>query len=248
MANNLQRNASKRNTLKYMPKGVSSVDLLREGKLEFHQELNAVRSETARINEFFSGCKPDDVIELVQTANKVQSKLDKVFQRTNKPQHAAILSEHSVIVEVMEKLKSITKQYVALLASEGQNLPKYLASRSRRKVEQFSSSLLVEVSVLVELSDDLLSYNDSNYQVLPDSADPEERVEISDPEGARMWMELFGQTFMVDAAKVVKGLMKDLNVNLSSAERKILLQVFGNFEYFKFCLILICFVLVFIYL
>jgi hypothetical protein len=218
----------KRNTLKYMPKGVSSVDLITNGRVDFHYELDAVRTQTARINGYYQPCKADDVVELVQTASKVQSKLDKVYQRTNKPSYAEKLSEHSVIKEVMEKLKNITDEYVQLLASEGANLQKYLNSRSRRKIEQLSSALLVEASVLAELSDDLLSINDSNYQVLPDAVDPEERVEILDPEGARMWNELFGQTFMVDAAKVMKGLLRELNVNLSAPERKILLQVFGT--------------------
>jgi hypothetical protein len=39
-----------------------------------------------------------------------------VFQVTNNPQHAEILAKHSVIVEVMEKLKAIAFQYVALLS------------------------------------------------------------------------------------------------------------------------------------
>jgi hypothetical protein len=43
-------------------------------------------------------------------------------------------------------------------------LQKFLNTRSRRKVEQFSSALLVEASVLAELSDDLLSQSDADYQ------------------------------------------------------------------------------------
>ena len=42
------------------------------------------------------------------------------------------------------------------------SLQKFLNTRSRRKVEQFSSALLVEASVLAELSDDLLSQSDAN--------------------------------------------------------------------------------------
>ena len=36
---------------------------------------------------------------------------------------------------------------------------------------------------------------------------------------------------MVDVMKVVRGLMKELNVNLTGTERKILLQVFGKFYF-----------------
>lgn len=107
------------------------------------------------------------------------------FQITSNPAHNEILCKHTVIGEVLEKLKAIAFQYVALLSvhrgtlwnqkksKNSQNifvfcfvasLQKFLNTRSRRKVEQFSSALLVEASVLAELSDDLLSQSDANYQ------------------------------------------------------------------------------------
>ena len=64
----------------------------------------------------------------------------------------------------MEKLSGIVGAYVSLLQAEhAKGLDKLMQSRGRRKLEQFSSALLVEATVLAELSDDLLQQHDSEY-------------------------------------------------------------------------------------
>eukprot|EP01108_Squamamoeba_japonica_P007948 TRINITY_DN690_c0_g1_i1.p1 TRINITY_DN690_c0_g1~~TRINITY_DN690_c0_g1_i1.p1 ORF type:complete len:260 (-),score=135.17 TRINITY_DN690_c0_g1_i1:206-985(-) len=230
----------KRYTLKDMPKGVSSLTLMPgDHERNFVAELHAVQLEAKRIPQCYKLMKKnrDDALELVQTAAQVQQKLDTVARRAESASATAVLSHHSVILEVMEKLKSIAGEYVALLQAEvhksgDRPLEKFMASRGRRKVEQFSSALLVEASVLAELSDDLLMQHDSEYSAeaaaAADAAAGVEMVEILDPDGRQMWVSEFGATtFMVDVVKVVKGLLRFLNVNLTSEERRTLLQVFN---------------------
>jgi hypothetical protein len=195
-------------------------------------ELTMISAEARRIPSFYGLMKrnQEDAIELLQTAAKVQQKLDNVSRRSQSAAAQEILSKHSVVLEVLDKLHTIVRDYVGLLQGEvaksaDKPLEKFMASRGRRKAEQFSSALLVEASVLGELSDDLLQH-DSDYHQLGDG-EGEEVVEILDPDGRQMWVDNFGPTaFMVDVVKVVKGLLKYLQRNLSSDERRTLLQVF----------------------
>ncbi len=198
----------------------------------FLHELNTITGEARRIPGFYGLMKrnQEDAVELLQTAAKVQQKLDGVARRSASPAAQEILSKNSIIGDVLDKLHKIVADYVGLLQSEvaksaDKPLEKFMASRGRRKVEQLSSALVVEAAVLQELSDDLLQH-DAAYQQLPGD-EGEEVVEILDPDGRQMWVDLFGPTtFMVDVVKVVKGLLKYLQRNLSSEERRILLQVF----------------------
>lgn len=121
-------------------------------------------------------------------------------------------------------------EYITLLndAMVKDQLAKQLSStRARKKFEQLCSSLLTETTILDELSDDLLKEHDKNYQKLPVFENAEEKVEILDPDGFELWVDVVGNetNITADVSKVVKALIQRLGVNLSTSERKIVIQV-----------------------
>uniref|UniRef100_A0A7S1VQ07 Uncharacterized protein n=1 Tax=Sexangularia sp. CB-2014 TaxID=1486929 RepID=A0A7S1VQ07_9EUKA len=227
----VKRKESKRHTLKVGAKGIAAAGLLNPATSgNFVAELGKVKVETASIVQLLSSQRPDDVQELVTTAQKALKTLDRLFARAGHSQATNVL-QSKLLMDAVDKLNYIVTDYIDLLkdlTAKGTLAKTLTSSRGRRKFEQLNSALLVETTVLEELSEDMLASHDTEYQKLPQfDTTPEEKVEIDDPEGHALWVDLFGDTaFMVDVNKLVKGLMRALEVNLTTAERTILLLVF----------------------
>ena len=69
---------------KYMQKGMSQFTLLENSQRNFIQELMMISAEARRIPSFYGMMKKnqEDAVELLQTAAKVQQKLDNVARRS----------------------------------------------------------------------------------------------------------------------------------------------------------------------